>query len=326
MIQLARTPGAMLCIAIALSGHLAAAAEVADFPTRPIRLINPYAPGGAVDFVARSVAQKLNESWGQPVIVDNRPGAGTNIGTELVVRAAPDGYTMLLTSAVIATNVTLYRLAFDPVQDLAPIALVAQSPFVLAVHPAVPAKNISELVSLAKTKAGQITFGSAGAGTTTHLMLELFKSMAKVDILHVPYKGGGPAMNALLSGEVQTTFLPVTVVLPQARAGKIRALAVTSARRVELAPDLPSVSESGLPGFDPIGWYAMFAPAATPRSLVNRINTVVNRGIQQRDLQERMSANGMVPVGGAPEVLRDYMKGEIARWGKVIKESGIQPE
>lgn len=301
-----------------------AVAQGTDFPSRPVRMINPYTPGGAVDFVARSLAQLLNGAWGQPVIVDNRPGAGTNIGTEMVVRAAPDGYTLLLTSAVIATNVTLYRLPFDPVKDLTPVALAAQAPFILAVTPSLPAKSVQELITLAKTR--ELSFGSAGAGSTTHLMLELFKSMASVKILHVPYKGGIPALNAVISGEVQTTFLPITVVLPQARAGKLRALAISGAKRVELAPELPTVSESGLTGFDPMGWYAMFAPAGTPRPIVNRINADINRGLQQPEARERFLANGMLTYSGPPEFLRDYLRSEIARWGKVIKESGIQPE
>ena len=302
------------------------AAEGADFPKRAVRLINPYAPSGAVDFVARLIGQNLGERWGQSVVVDNRPGAGTNIGTEMVVRANPDGYTLLLTSAVIATNVSLYKLPFDPVSDLMPVSLVAQSPFVLVAHPGVPARTVAELIKLARSRPGQISFGSAGAGTTAHLMLELFKSMAQVDILHVPYKGGGPAMNAVLSGEVQTSFLPVTVVMPQAASGKVRALAVSSAKRVELAPELPSVSESGLPGFDPIGWYAMFAPAGTPRSIIGRVNAEVGRSIQVREVRDRLLANGMVPVGGSPDTLGEYLKSEIVRWGKVIKASGIQPE
>lgn len=326
LIEPARALALSAALVIAVIARTTFAEEGGGFPIKPVRLVNPYTPGGAVDFVARLVAQKLSESWGQPVIVDNRPGAGTNIGTEMVVRAAPDGYTLLLTSAVIATNVTLYRLPFDPVKDLQPVALVAQSPFVLAVHPAVPARNVSELIKFAKSRSTPIAFGSAGAGTTTQLMLELFKSMAKVEILHVPYKGAGPAMNALISGEVQTTFLPVTIVLPQARAGKIRALAVSSAKRVELAPELPTVSESGLAGFDPIGWYAMFAPAATPRALVERLNTAVNNATRQRELRQVLLTNGMVPFNGTAEALRDYMKSEIARWGKVIKESGIKPE
>lgn len=301
-------------------------ADNGSFPVKAVRIINPFTPGGAVDFVARLVAQKLSETWGQPVIVDNRPGAGTNIGTELVVRASPDGYTLLVTSAVIATNVSLYTLPFDPVRDLRAVSLIAQSPFVLAVHPSVPARTVAELIKVAQSKPRSLAFGSAGAGTTTQLMLELFKSMAKVDMLHVPYKGAGPAMNALLSGEVQATFLPVTVVLPQARAGRIRALAVSSAARVELAPELPSVAESGLPGFDPIGWYVMFAPRATPSAVVLQVNRAVNEATRQREPRQALLSSGMVPVNGPPETLREYMKSEIARWGKVIRDAGIQPE
>jgi len=299
--------------------------NASDFPTKPVRLVNPYAPGGAVDLVSRSVGQKLSEIWGQPVIVDNRPGAGTNIGTDTVVRAAPDGYTLLLTSAVIATNISLYKkLPFDPFKDLDPVALIAQSPFILTVHPSMHVNNVSELIALAKTSKKQITFASAGTGTTTHLMLELFKSMSKTNILHVPYKGGGPAINALVSGEVQMTFLPITVVLPQVQAGRLKALAVSSAKRVETWSELPSVSESGLPGFDPIGWYAMFAPANTPRKILLQINSAVNQSLKQKDVRKVLLASGMIPIGGSSDALRDHLKSEISRWGKVIRESGIQ--
>jgi len=303
-----------------------AAAQAPDYPNRPIRMINPYAPGGAVDFIARSFSQKLSEALGQSVIVDNRPGAGTNIGTEMVVRANSDGHTILITSAVIATNVSLYKLSFDPTRDLAPVSQPLQAPFVLALNPAVPAKTMKEFMGLANRRAGELTFGSAGAGTTTHLMLELLKSMGKVNILHVPYKGGGPAINALVSGEVQVTILPVTVVMPQAKAGRVRALAVTSAKRIDQFPDLPTVAESGVPGYDPIGWYAIFAPAGTPRPVIMRLNNEVNRILQQADVKERFLANGMFGSPSPPEALRDHLKSEITRWSTVIKNAGIKPE
>lgn len=312
--------------AMGLGSACSALAAQPSYPTKPVRIVNPFSPGGAVDVVARAVSQKLNESWEQSVIVDNRPGAGTRIGTDLVANASPDGYTLLFTSAVIAANVTLYPQSRDPLTVLAPVALVAQAPFVLAVNPSVPAKSVRELIALAKAKPRQITYGSAGSGTTTHLMLELFKLMADVDMLHVPYKGGAPALNALLGGEVQATFLPITIVLPQARAGRARILGVTSGKRAELAPDLPTVAESGLLGFDPVGWYAMFAPSGAPEGVINQINTEINRILRLPDVRKHFQAQGLIPSGGAPVELAEYLRMEIARWGKVIKEAKIKPQ
>jgi tripartite-type tricarboxylate transporter receptor subunit TctC len=303
-----------------------ASAQSGDYPNRPVRMINPYAPGGAVDVIARTFSQKLNEAIGQSVVVDNRPGAGTNIGTEMVVRAAADGYTILLTSAVIATNVSLYKLSFDPIRDLAPVSQPLQSPFVVMINPSVPAKNMQEFLALARSRGNELTLGSAGAGTTTHLMFELLKAMGKFNMVHVPYKGGAPALNAVIGGEVQMSILPVTIVMPQAKAGRVRALAVTSAKRVEQLPELPTVAESGIPGYDPIGWYAVFAPAGTPRAVIMRLNTEINRILQQADVKERFIANGMFPVIGPPEALRDHLKSEISRWSAVIKSTGIQPD
>ena len=303
-----------------------ASAQSGDYPNRPVRMINPYAPGGAVDVIARTFSQKLNEALGQSVVVDNRPGAGTNIGTEMVVRAAADGYTILLTSAVIATNVSLYKLSFDPVRDLAPVSQPLQSPFVVMINPSVPAKNMQEFLALARSRGNELTLGSAGAGTTTHLMFELLKAMGKFNMVHVPYKGGAPALNAVIGGEVQMSILPVTIVMPQAKAGRVRALAVTSAKRVEQLPELPTVAESGIPGYDPIGWYAVFAPAGTSRAVIMRLNTEINRILQQADVKERFIANGMFPVIGPPEALRDHLKSEISRWSAVIKSTGIQPD
>lgn len=301
-------------------------AELERYPTKPIRIVVPFTPGGSNDLLGRVLAQKLNEAWGQPVIIDNRPGAGSTIGIELVVRAAPDGYTLLTTSGGIAINVSLYRLPFNPVTDLAPVTLLAQMPYLLAVHPSVPAKSTRDLINLAKAQPGKLIFSSSGAGTSSHLTMEMFKSLAKIDLLHVPYKGGGPAVNALAGGEVQMTFNVITGTLPQARAGKIRALAVSSARRVEVAPELPTVAESGLPGFEVIAWYNMFAPAGTPRSIVNRINAEVNRLLQQPEVRERFLALGVAPLAGKPEALGDYLKFEVARWAKLIKEAGIKLE
>ena len=316
---------AALCAVLAVAA-CAVQAQPGGYPDRPIRMINPYAPGGAVDIMARTFSQKLAEAFGQAVIVDNRPGAGTNIGTEMVVRATADGYTILLTSAVIATNVSLYKLSFDPTRDLAPVAQPVQSPFVVAVHPAVPVRSMPELLAYARNRGSDLSLGSAGAGTTTHLMFELLKSMGRFNMLHVPYKGGAPALNAVVGAEVQMTILPVTLVMPQARAGRVRALAVTSAKRLEQIPELPTVAESGVPGYDPIGWYAIFAPAGTPRSVVMRLNTSINRILEQAEVRERFVANGMFPVVGTPEALRDHLKSEITRWSAVIKSAGIQPE
>ena len=312
-------------VAIGFAGPVTGA-EPERYPTKPIRIVVPFTPGGSNDLLGRVLAQKLNEAWGQPVIIDNRPGAGSTIGIELVVRAAPDGYTLLTTSGGIAINVSLYRLSFNPVTDLAPVALLAQMPYLLAVHPALPAQSTRELIILAKAQPGKLTFSSSGAGTASQLAMEMFKSLAKINVLHVPYKGGGPAVNALAGGEVQITFNVITGTLPQARAGRIRALAVSSAARVEIAPELPTVAESGLPGFEAIAWYNMFAPAGTPRSIVNRINAEVNRLLAQPEVRERLLALGVAPFTGTPEALGDYLKSEVARWAKVIKEAGIKLE
>jgi len=311
------------CVAVAIAAVImwpaAAAAQPARFPAKTVRIVSPYPPGGAVDAATRPVAQKLNEAWGQPVIIDNRPGAGATIGTEMVVRAAPDGYTLLSTSAVIATNVSLLRLPFDPVRDLAPVSLLVQTPYVIAVHPSLPVRSVRDFVALARAKPGEILYASSGAGTSTHLAMEMLKSLAKIDVMHVPYKGGTQAITASIGGEVQAIFNTITALLPQARSGKLRALAVSNAKRVVLAPDLPTVAESGVPGFEMTGWYAMFAPSGTPRAVVSRINADINPILQQPDVRERFLATGNVPLGGTPDALRDYLKLEIARWSKVIK-------
>ena len=318
-----------MCVAAMVSSAVAwpaAAAQAVSYPTRPVRLVNPYTPGGSVDIVARTVAQKFNEAWGQPVIVDNRPGAGTTIGTAMVAHAPRDGYTLLVTTGTISVNVSLYRdLSFDPVKDLAPIALVVQTPNVLAVHPAVPARSTQEFITLAKAKPGQINYGSSGAGTSTHLTMELFNSLADIQMLHIAYKGATPAISAILSGEVQAIFNPVTAMLPQARAGKLRALAVSSSQRVEIAPELPTVAESGVPGFESIVWYAVFAPAGTPRDITRQLNAEINRILRQPEARESFLRIGMVPVGGTTEALGDYVKVEIARWAKVVKDAGVKP-
>lgn len=319
------------CVAAAVAvtvtwPDVAVPAQATRYPTKPIRLVNPFSPGGSVDIVARLVAQKLNEAWGQPVIVDNRPGGGTTIGTAMVARAAADGYTLLTTTGTIAVNVSLYRnLAFDAVKDLAPIALVVQTPNVLGVHPSMPAKSVQELINLARAKPGQVIYASSGAGTSTHLTMELFASIAKIDMLHVAYKGATPAVAALLSGEVHAIFNPVTAMLPQARAGKVRALAVSSGQRVEIAPELPTVAESGLAGFESIVWYAVFAPAGTPRDVTRQLNAEINRILQQPDAREYFLRIGMVPVGGTMQALGEYLKVEIARWAKVVQEAGVKP-
>jgi len=300
------------------------AAEAERYPVKPIRIVVPFTPGGSNDLIGRIIAQKLNEAWGQPVIIDNRPGGGSTIGIEVVVRAAPDGYTLLTTSGGIAINGSLYKLSFNPVTDLTPVALLAQMPYLLAANPSLPVKSVKDVIALAKAQPGKIVFSSSGAGTSSHLTMEMFKSAAKINMLHVPYKGGNPAVTAVITGEAQLTFNVVTGTLQYVKNGKLRGLAVSSARRAEVAPEIPTVAESGVPGFDVIAWYNMFAPAHTPRPIVNRLNAEINRILQQADVRERFHALGVSPLSGSPDDLGKYLKFEIDRWAKLIKERGIK--
>jgi tripartite-type tricarboxylate transporter receptor subunit TctC len=302
----------------------AAAAEAERYPAKPIRIVVPFPPGGSNDLLARVISQKFSEAWGQPAIIDNRPGGGSTIGIEVVVRAAPDGYTLLTTSGGIAINVSLYKLPFNPVTDLTPVALLAQMPYLLTVHPSLPAKSVQDIINLAKAQPGKLVFSSSGAGTSAHMTMELFNSAAKVSMLHVPYKGGAPAVNAVMSGEAQMTFNVITGTLPHVRSGKMRAIAVSSAKRAEVAPEIPTVAESGVPGFEVIAWYNMFAPARTPRSIVDRLNAELNRMLLQPDVRERFRTLGVTPLSGTPEDLGNLLKSEIARYAKLIKDAGIK--
>lgn len=304
----------------------AASAQPDSYPNKPVRVVVPYAAGGSNDVVSRVITPKLSEAWKQSIIVDNRAGAGSLIGTEIVVRSVPDGYTLLATSGALAINVSLYRLSFDPLKDLAPVAFMAQMPYVLAVHPSLPVKSTLDLIGYAKANPGKLSFASSGTATATHLTGEMFKSMAKIDLLHVPYKGGGPALNAIIGNEVQVIFNVVTGTLPHVRSGRLRALAVSSAKRADVAPELPTISESGLPGFDVVSGYTVYAPAGTPRSIINRINSGINNALRQPDMKERFLTLGVTPIISSPESLTTYLKSEISRWGKIIKEMNIKPE
>src|SRR5687767_6475532 len=312
------------------SACIAGAATIAhaqDFPNRPVRMVNPYTPGGSVDLVGRALAAGLSEIWGHQVIMDNRPGAGTQIGTEVVVRAEPDGYTMLCTSSAIAILSSMYKsMRFDPARDLSPVALVAVSPFMLVVHSSLPAKSVQELIALAKAQPGQIPAASSGVGTTNHLSLEMFKAMARVDLLHVPYKGGGPAIADLIGGQVKVHFNTPGTLFPHVKAGRLRALAMTSAQRADFAPDLPTVSESGLPGFEATVWYGVYGPRTLPPRLVQRWNESVNRYLKTPQAQAHLRKIDMIAGGGSPGHFAAFHKSETARWSAVIKTAGIEPQ
>ncbi len=314
------------CVAVCATGSAkeSMGAAGSNYPSKPIRIVVPFTPGGSNDLVGRVLSQKFHETWGQPVIIDNRPGGGSTIGIDLVVRAAPDGYTLLTTSGGIAINVSLYKLPFNPITDLSPVILLAQMPYLMAVHPAVPVKSARELVALAKAQPGKLIFSSSGAGTSAHLAMEMFRHMSHIDLLHVPYKGGNPAVTAVIGGEVQGTFNVITGVLPYARSGKLRALAVSSAKRADVAPDIPTVAESGVPGYEVIAWYNVFAPARTPRPVIDKLNSEINRMLKTPDVRERFQALGVAPLGSTPEALGKYLEFEVNRWAKLIKETGVK--
>lgn len=309
---------AAFCVA-----NTAFAASSDSYPVKPIRIVVPFTPGGSNDLVSRVIAQKFLEAWGQPVIIDNRPGGGSTIGIDIVVRSAADGYTLLATSGGIAINVSLYKLPFDPVKDLAPVSLLAQMPYLLVVNPSVPAKSVKDLVSLARSQPGKLIFSSSGAGTSAHMAMEMFRYLTKTDLLHVPYKGGSPAVTAAMGGEAQGVFNVITGTLPHVRSGKLRALGVTSVKRAEVAPEIPTIAEAGVPGYEAIAWYNVFVPARTPRPIIVKLNSEINRMLQMNDVRERFQTLGVSPLGGPPEALGKYLEFEITRWAKLIKDTGV---
>ena len=297
------------------------------YPAKPIRLILPFPPGGSTDIVARLIGQKLTESWGQPVLIENRPGAGGNIAAETAARAAPDGYTLFQVNVANAIGATLYpKLPYDLITSFAPVIQLATTPYVLLAHPTVPAKNTAELIALAKARPGQLNYASAGGGSATHLSGELLKSMAGVNIVHVPYKGTGPAVTALLSGEVDLYFATVPAALPLVEAKKLRALGVTSARRSALMRDVPAIAEAGLKGYETSTWHGILAPAATPADIVAKLNAEIARTLAHPAVRERLVGQGLDPVGGTPEQFGAYLKSEISKWAVVVKASGARPE
>jgi tripartite-type tricarboxylate transporter receptor subunit TctC len=306
---------------------VATAAQPPAYPTKPIRMIVAVPPGGPADTLARLVAPRLTDSLGQTVVVDNRPGANGIIAYETTARAAPDGYTFTAVAAGVVINASLYKsVPYDPIRDFAPITLGITVPNILVVHPSVAAHSVKELIALAKARPGTLAFASAGNGTSGHLALELFRLNAGIDVTHVPYKGGGPALAEVLAGQVQALFSIALSAMPQMRAGRVRGLAITSAKRSQVAPDLPTVAEAGLPGFEVIGWFGWLAPAATPRPIVERLHGEIVRVLNLPEVRDRLIAQSTEPVGNTPREFAAFMKAEHAKWGKVIRAANIRVE
>jgi tripartite-type tricarboxylate transporter receptor subunit TctC len=310
----------------ALVGPTPALAQA--FPNKPVRLVVPFPPGGPLDTVGRALAQKLTEAWGQSVIVDNRPGAGGNIGADLVAKAAPDGYTVVMGAlSTHAVNPSLYaKMPYDAVKDFAPITLVAITPNVLVVNPSLPVNSVRELIAYAKANPGKLAFGSGSNGSAGHLAGELFKADTGTDLLHVPFKGAAPAMQALLSGDIQLMFDNLASASAQVKAGKLKALAVTTARRSPLAPDLPTMAESGVPGFDISTWFGLLAPAGTPPEIVGRWNAEVGRILRTPEMRERLTAMGAEPAPDTPAEFAQFIASEAAKYARIVKVSGAKPD
>jgi len=297
------------------------------YPTKPVRMIAASSPGSAVDIVARIVAQKLGEQLGQQVVVDNRAGAGGNLGAELAAKAAPDGYTLFMGTPAHAINTGLYRkLNYDLIRDFSPVTQVTSGQYVVVVHPSLPAKSIRELIALARGKPGQLNYASAGSGNATHLAGELFASATRIKLVHVPYKGSGPAVTDLVGGQVQLMFANLVAALPQVKTGRIRALAVTGQTRAAAAPELPTVIEAGVPGYVVTSWFGVLVPAATPRELIMKLNAEFARTMSAPDVRDRLAADGAEPTTGTPEQFGAFLRAEITRWTKVVKDAGIVAE
>ena len=308
-----------------LASVFAASAPVAaqDYPKKQIELVVPFVAGGTTDNVARLIAQRFSESWGQTVIVNNRPGGGSTIGHAVVAKAPPDGHTLLVTTISFAITAVMQKLPFDPIKDFAPVSEFASLPLILVVHPSLPATNLKEFIAMAKSKAGGWDYASSGVGTSPHLAAEMFKSMAGVDMVHVPYKGNAEAMNAFLGGHIKIYFALVPAVLQHVKAGSLRAIAVTTEQRLPYLPDVPTIAESGFPGYEISSWQGVFAPGGTPRDVVGKINGEVVRLLSVPEVRARISLEGADPVGSSPEAFTERVKSEIAKWTKVARSAGI---
>ena len=322
MVNVWRTAAALGAVCMMTAG----AVHAQSYPAKPIRFIVGFPPGGTNDIVARALAPKLSEYLGQSVVVDNRGGANTAIASDLFVRMPPDGYSIMLNAPGHATNPALMKLNFDSIRDFAFITLAAESQNLLVAHPSLPARNVKELIALSKKNPGQINYGSSGVGTTVHLSAELFQYMTGIKWVHIPYKGGGPGLVALLAGEISLYFGNVPTVIQQVRAGKLRPIAVSGARRSAVVPEIPTVAESGVPGYEVTTFYGVSAPAKTPRAIIDRLHSEIVRALKAPDLRDRLLGLGADPVGNTPEQYTAFMQSEIAKWDKVIKAAGIKGE
>jgi tripartite-type tricarboxylate transporter receptor subunit TctC len=313
----------MTCAAALL---LAVAAYAQTYPSRPLRLIVPFPPGGSTDILARALSQKLAEGLGQPVVIDNRPGAGGSIGAEAAAKAAPDGTTLMMGHlGTLAVNAAIYKkLPYDPVKSFAPVCLMAIVPSVLVVNPSLPVSSVAELIAYAKKNPGKLAYGSAGSGSTSHLTTEYFKLATGTDILHVPYKGVGPMLTDLISGQLSMGLNGAPAVMPHVNSGRLRALAVSSLTRLPSLPNIPTLAESGLSGFEANGWYGIVAPAGTPREIVARLNAEIRRIVATPELRARLDAEGAIPAADTPEAFAAFIASEIARWGAVVRRAGIE--
>ena len=318
----------MRFVFLVLALTLAESTAAQGYPVKPIRFVVPYVPGGNTDILSRLLGQKINEAWRQQVIIDNRPGAAGTVGAELVARAPADGYTIIMGTFgnIIVANSLYKSLKYDPLKDFAPVALVSLPPGILVEHPAVPAQNVRELIAYAKLNPGRLNYGSPGTGAWNHLFFELFNASAGVAIVHVPYKGIAPAVIDLLGGQVQLAISAFPTALPHVKSGKLRALAVTSIKRSGLMAEVPTIAESGLPGYEAAGWFGVLAPAGTPPSVVTKLNTEINRILELPEVKASLASDGAEPAGGSPAQMADSARAASIKWGKIIRELNIRTE
>jgi len=313
-------------LAVLIASLAAGTAAAQQYPTKPVRIVVGFAPGGGSDFIARVIANKLTERFGSQVIVENRPGAGSTLGTELVVKSPADGYTLLLSSASYTVNPSVYKLSFDPLNDITPIVQLSRGPYVVAVHPSVPARTLSELVALAKREPDKFSYASSGNGGHVHVATEYFLYTAGIKITHVPYKGTGPALNDTIGGSVHLILGSVATALQHVKSGRLRALAVTTPKRIAAAPDVPTVGESGYPTYEVTNWHGLVGPRGLPKDIVERLNREVNESLKSKDVEKVLASDGLEPAGGSAQEFASIIKNEIGRWSQVVKRAGVKLE